>query len=118
MRGSAAAPTNKFDAPRKGQITGTRNRAEAIFTCTSPGAATIAYTADIAWARGGGEPPADKCDAEHWHANMGTARSILGYMWSDPSGCGFGKTSEVQAGKVKLSPDQAAPYIENVPGRR
>jgi hypothetical protein len=196
VRGSAAAPTNKFDAPRKGVIAGERNRAEATFTCTSPGAANIAYTADITWARGGGEPPAqllpryaaqlepsekivvesptffcksatplpkkeeprtaapvafcpevvedpngqeidvlkkgaecypvmqfhqadaDKCDAKHWHANAGTARSVMGYMWSDPSGCGFGKTSEVQAGKVKLSPDQVAPYIENVPGGR
>lgn len=195
VRGSAAAPTNKFDAPRRGVIAGTRNRAEATFTCTSPGAATIAYTADIGWARGGGEPPAellprraaqlepsekivvesptffcksatplpkkeeprtaapvafcpevtedpngqeidvlkkgaecyptmqfhqadaDKCDAKHWHANMGTARSVMGYMWSDPSGCGFGKTSEVQAGKVKLSPDQVAPYVDSVPTR-
>ncbi len=31
----------------------------------------------------------DKCDAEHWHASMGSARSLKGNTWVDPSGCGF-----------------------------
>lgn len=57
----------------------------------------------------------DKCDAKHWHANAGTARSLNGRTWTDPSGCGFGRISEVPAGKVKLAPDQAAPYIDNIP---
>lgn len=53
----------------------------------------------------------DKCDARHWHANQGSARSLGGNTWADPSGCGFGRIPEVPAGKVKLSPDQAAPFL-------
>lgn len=56
---------------------------------------------------------ADKCDDTHWHATMGSARSLKGNMWADPSGCGFGKIKDVPAGKVKLSPDQAAPFIDS-----
>ena len=194
-RGKAAAPTNKFDVPRKGPITGDRYHAEATFTCTSPGPATIAYKAELTWTRGGGEPPQellpryaaqlepsevlitesptflcksdtplpreesrtapptalcpgvdedpngneidvlkqgaecfptlqfhqagkDKCDATHWHANVGSARSLKGATWVDPSGCGFGRVSEVAAGKIKLSADQVAPYIDALPGAR
>lgn len=56
----------------------------------------------------------DKCDAKHWHANQGSAASLTGAVWVDPSGCGLGKVSEVAGGKVKLSPDQVAPYIESI----
>jgi hypothetical protein len=52
----------------------------------------------------------DKCDARHWHANMGTARSLSGSTWVDPSGCGLGRIKEVSAGTVKLSPDQVSPF--------
>lgn len=54
---------------------------------------------------------ADKCDATHWHGNAGMAISLTGRTWTDPSGCGFGRISEVSAGQVKLSPDAAAPFI-------
>lgn len=57
---------------------------------------------------------ADKCDATHWHANAGTARSLTGTTWIDPSGCGLGRVSEVGTAQIKLSPDQAAPYIDSV----
>ena len=56
----------------------------------------------------------DKCDAPHWHATMGAAKSLTGAVWVDPSGCGFGKVKDVPAGKVKLSPDQAAPFVDAV----
>lgn len=187
--GRAVAPSQVLDVPRNGVVRGDRYRAEATFTCTSPGPATITYSADISWNRAG-EVPAellpryaeqlrtadvimaasptflcksatplpekekpridprresfcpgvdedpngteidvlksgsecypttlfhqaevDKCDALHWHANEGHARSLKGNVWVDPNGCGLGKVKSVPAGKVKLSPDQVAPYI-------
>lgn len=188
--GSAVAPTQVYDVPRQSTQSGDRYRAEATFTCTSPGPAHVMYSADVSWARTG-EVPAeflpryeeqlrtrdhimvnsptflcksatplpkkekpkldprresfcpgvdedpngtemdvlksgtecyptmlfhqaekDKCDATHWHANEGSARSLKGSTWVDPSGCGLGKVESVPAGKIKLSPDQAAPYIK------
>ncbi|MDO8516174.1 MAG: hypothetical protein Q7S28_02915 [bacterium] len=53
----------------------------------------------------------DKCDATHWHANAGTAVSLKGSTWVDPSGCGFGRITEVTAGIVHLSQDEAAKFI-------
>ncbi len=58
------------------------------------------------------EATPDKCDAVHWHANSGSALSLTGKIWVDPSGCGFGKTSEVPALQIRLTVDQLAPFIE------
>lgn len=64
-----------------------------------------------------GQP--DNCKATHWHANVGSAVALDGTKTADPNPheCGYGKTTEVPAGVVRLSPDQAAPFIGGVLGR-
>ncbi len=53
----------------------------------------------------------DQCDSEHWHASQGRARALDGAWWTDPSGCGLGKVSQVMEGEMRLSADQYAPYV-------
>ena len=48
---------------------------------------------------------------EYKHANGGSAVSLKGSKWNDPSGCGLGRIAEVPAGVVHLSSDEAAKFI-------
>jgi hypothetical protein len=58
-----------------------------------------------------GEP--DACKARHWHWNHVPVKSLDGGSRPDPnpSECGFGKVGEVQTGRIKVNPDQVAPFL-------
>lgn len=53
----------------------------------------------------------DECASAHWHGGRATA--LDGSTMADPApkGCGFGMTSQVPAGTVRLSPEDAAKFI-------
>ncbi|MDP3962912.1 MAG: hypothetical protein Q8Q39_00220 [bacterium] len=53
----------------------------------------------------------DQCKKTHWHANQGSAVSLSGTTWVDPSGCGLGNVDDVPQGTVRLSLDEAGKFL-------